>query len=71
MNCPVCHVVFDPRETEAMPFCSHRCREIDLGRWLEEDYSLPHDSDPDTGGSQTPAENGTRPQRAVSDEEPP
>lgn len=24
-----------------MPFCSQRCRRIDLGRWLGEDYSVP------------------------------
>jgi endogenous inhibitor of DNA gyrase (YacG/DUF329 family) len=31
-----------------MPFCSQRCRRIDLGRWLGEDYSVPvmrHDED--------------------------
>lgn len=24
-----------------LPFCSERCRTIDLGRWLEEGYALP------------------------------
>ncbi len=24
-----------------MPFCSERCRRVDLGRWLEEQYGLP------------------------------
>jgi endogenous inhibitor of DNA gyrase (YacG/DUF329 family) len=24
-----------------MPFCSLRCRQIDLGRWLNEDISIP------------------------------
>jgi len=24
-----------------MPFCSPRCRLVDLGRWLDEGYSLP------------------------------
>jgi endogenous inhibitor of DNA gyrase (YacG/DUF329 family) len=23
-----------------MPFCSERCRRVDLGRWLEERYGL-------------------------------
>jgi endogenous inhibitor of DNA gyrase (YacG/DUF329 family) len=23
------------------PFCSRRCRIIDLGRWLSEDYKVP------------------------------
>ena len=33
-----------------MPFCSERCRRIDLGRWLDEDISVPfrelEDEDP-------------------------
>ncbi len=24
-----------------MPFCSRRCRTMDLGRWLDEKYGLP------------------------------
>jgi endogenous inhibitor of DNA gyrase (YacG/DUF329 family) len=28
------------------PFCSERCRLIDLGKWLGEDYRVP---DPDAG----------------------
>lgn len=30
-----------------MPFCSDRCKTIDLGRWLDEGYSLPRMNDPD------------------------
>tara|TARA_Y100001934_G_scaffold282635_1_gene397379 strand:- start:1503 stop:1619 length:117 start_codon:yes stop_codon:yes gene_type:complete len=30
-----------------MPFCSDRCKKIDLGRWFEEDYSLPIEGDPE------------------------
>lgn len=28
-----------------MPFCSERCRQIDLGSWLGESYSMPVDID--------------------------
>jgi len=28
-----------------MPFCSQRCRGIDLARWLDEKYGLPYESD--------------------------
>jgi uncharacterized protein len=32
-----------------MPFCSERCRRVDLGRWLNEDYGLPFEpSEEDT-----------------------
>lgn len=47
MRCPICKTEFDPALSEAMPFCSERCRSIDLGRWLDESYTLPHVPDPD------------------------
>jgi endogenous inhibitor of DNA gyrase (YacG/DUF329 family) len=28
-----------------MPFCSEKCRLIDLNRWLEEGYSMPVERD--------------------------
>lgn len=38
MSCPVCR-----KETvqDYRPFCSRRCADIDLGRWVTEGYSLP------------------------------
>ncbi len=33
--------MFDTEKTTAMPFCSERCRRIDLGRWLNEDIRMP------------------------------
>ena len=30
-----------------MPFCSDRCRQVDLGRWLNEDYGLPVEDNDD------------------------
>jgi endogenous inhibitor of DNA gyrase (YacG/DUF329 family) len=47
MQCPTCKSDFDPALTAAMPFCSERCRSIDLGRWLDERNSLPHVPDPE------------------------
>ena len=41
--CPTCNCAFDPEKTPVMPFCGTRCREIDLGRWLEESYAVPVD----------------------------
>ncbi|MFH0899801.1 MAG: DNA gyrase inhibitor YacG [Pseudomonadota bacterium] len=35
--CPICHKAVQPRSTStngAFPFCSDRCRAIDLGNWL-------------------------------------
>lgn len=42
MRCPICEREFDPAaEGAAKPFCSERCRLVDLGRWLGESYSMP------------------------------
>jgi endogenous inhibitor of DNA gyrase (YacG/DUF329 family) len=52
-TCPICRKRFDPAESPAAPFCSVRCRQIDLRRWLSEDYtvSIPrHDADEDEAG---------------------
>ena len=46
-KCPTCDRPFDPLLSEAMPFCSPRCKQIDLGRWLNEDYGLPVVPDPE------------------------
>ncbi|MDH3241648.1 MAG: DNA gyrase inhibitor YacG [Alphaproteobacteria bacterium] len=29
------------------PFCSKRCADLDLGRWLREDYRIPAEEPPD------------------------
>ena len=40
MKCPICkkEVKLDDPE---MPFCSERCRLIDLGNWASEKYVIP------------------------------
>ncbi|MBU8897814.1 DNA gyrase inhibitor YacG [Corallococcus sp. H22C18031201] len=41
-NCPICKKPVAPRaENPAFPFCSRRCRAVDLGRWLGEEYRMP------------------------------
>lgn len=47
MRCPICGTEFDPGQSSAKPFCSDRCRSIDLRRWLDETYSLPMIPDPE------------------------
>ena len=37
-KCPVCG---KPRSQEHTPFCSTRCRDRDLVRWLDDGYVLP------------------------------
>ncbi len=38
--CPVCGKPVVP-ENRAVPFCSDRCRFVDLARWLGEEYRIP------------------------------
>jgi endogenous inhibitor of DNA gyrase (YacG/DUF329 family) len=40
-RCPTCKKQFQPDESPALPFCSQRCRMIDLGRWLDEEVGIP------------------------------
>ena len=42
VNCPSCGkpVPWQPESTWR-PFCSARCRQIDLGAWASEDYRVP------------------------------
>lgn len=42
-RCPICGKSFEPSQSTAMPFCCPRCRDIDLGRWLSERYTVPND----------------------------
>ena len=42
VRCPICEKRFESAESKSMPFCSDRCRRIDLHRWLDEEkYSVP------------------------------
>lgn len=41
LRCPTCkHDVLPPEKNPSFPFCSVRCRELDLVRWLNEDYRV-------------------------------
>jgi hypothetical protein len=45
MLCPICKKPIDKSERgqreKFNPFCSERCKLIDLGRWLGEKYQVP------------------------------
>ncbi|MCX7793241.1 MAG: DNA gyrase inhibitor YacG [Thermodesulfovibrionales bacterium] len=38
--CPVCRIVTTWNENPWRPFCSERCKLIDLGRWASEEYRI-------------------------------
>jgi len=37
-QCPICKKPTDSEKDADFPFCSERCREIDLGHWASEKY---------------------------------
>lgn len=41
VTCPNCKKSFNYYSSEFRPFCSEKCRLIDLGQWLSESYSVP------------------------------
>lgn len=64
-RCPVCAAEVDLLVASTAPFCSERCRLVDLGRWLGESYHVPlprhagadeEDDQADAGGPVHPAD---------------
>ncbi|HEY7168262.1 MAG TPA: DNA gyrase inhibitor YacG [Candidatus Binatia bacterium] len=41
VKCPNCHIEVEWENNPHRPFCSERCRLIDLGSWVEERYRIP------------------------------
>ena len=44
MSCPICG---EATEHRYRPFCSRRCADRDLGKWLNEGYAIPSDDPED------------------------
>jgi len=54
-RCPICGKAVDSNDPN-FPFCTDRCRLVDLGNWASEKYSIPGDlknefDDPDENRS--------------------
>ncbi len=56
VRCPTCRrrVVWSP-DNPHRPFCSERCKLLDLDRWLREDYRIPAQED-ESGAGPSPDE---------------
>ncbi len=47
-KCPICKKPTVKKDNSFFPFCSERCRLIDLGQWLDGGYAIPgSDSSPE------------------------
>ena len=40
VKCPQCKKDFEYNNSKYRPFCSKRCKLIDLGHWLDESYNV-------------------------------
>ena len=45
MKCSTCNKNFDDKKSNERspfwPFCSKRCKMVDLGKWVNEEYKIP------------------------------
>jgi hypothetical protein len=41
MKCPNCGKPVTLEDNAYRPFCSERCKLVDLGRWVNEEYRVP------------------------------
>ena len=46
-RCPICS---KPADAAFRPFCSKRCRDVDLNRWLSGVYAVPGKEEEDEDG---------------------
>ena len=64
MLCPICKKPVTESPTEGTrsyyPFCSERCKLIDLGRWLGGRYQIPVDDDQQMPSSDPPGADRAR-----------
>jgi endogenous inhibitor of DNA gyrase (YacG/DUF329 family) len=64
MTCPICAKESDPKYR---PFCSRRCADVDLGKWLTGSYAIADESGLDAEGEgegidPSPRQTAPRPQ---------
>jgi len=58
-RCPICgKPAEDPKQR---PFCSARCRQVDLGRWFGEVYRVPAAPEPSDGEDEAPDDDDATP----------
>ncbi len=56
-KCPICS---KPEDAKYRPFCSKRCADVDLSRWLKGSYAIPGASaDEEQDGASSAPEQGS------------
>lgn len=54
VQCPTCRREIDWSQSPFRPFCSERCKLIDLGAWLTEKHAIPGEPAPDEAAAGSP-----------------
>ncbi len=60
-RCPICSKTFQSRQDldadlPSFPFCSDRCKLVDLGRWIDGAYAIPGPAAPEQPESEAEEE---------------
>jgi uncharacterized protein len=56
IKCPTCQREIDWSQAPFRPFCSERCKLIDLGAWLTEKHTIPGEPAPEEAAERAPAQ---------------
>lgn len=59
MKCPSCGKPVQWQDNPFRPFCSERCKLVDLGRWVDEEYRVPGQSVPSQGTEEKESSNSS------------
>ncbi|MGH8181160.1 MAG: DNA gyrase inhibitor YacG [Steroidobacteraceae bacterium] len=62
VKCPTCQREIDWSQSPFRPFCSERCRLIDLGAWLTEKHAIAGEPAADESGHGPDQADGDAPQ---------
>jgi endogenous inhibitor of DNA gyrase (YacG/DUF329 family) len=58
VRCPVCNEPVLREGNRFYPFCSERCKLVDLSKWLGEEYRIPGPPEPPPPGGREPDSGG-------------
>ena len=64
-RCPICSKGYEIAtldELPTFPFCCDRCRLVDLGRWLGDDYAIPENRNTDEIGDEVSVDDEEQPE---------
>jgi endogenous inhibitor of DNA gyrase (YacG/DUF329 family) len=53
MKCPTCSKETNWKDNPFRPFCSERCKLVDFGRWVNEEYRVPDERPASNEGEDT------------------